>query len=115
MTMGDNTNHIGYYCLRAGRYCSYSNAAGFCTRTAICSDVINDMNQSANIKTTTFTELRGVKGMSIEELKRAISNLEKNIPIINDGGYASIGKNVLQSVLDNYKELLKYKEQENGE
>lgn len=48
--------------------------------------------------------------MTTEELKNAISNLEDSTKHMYDDEMIRVSKKVLVSVLDNYKELLKYKD-----
>lgn len=47
--------------------------------------------------------------MTTEELKNAINNLEDSTKHMYDGEMIRVSKKVLLSVLDNYKELLKYR------
>lgn len=48
--------------------------------------------------------------MTINELEKVISNLEKGLSTTLDGEYVKLRKNVLQGISENYRELLKYKE-----
>ena len=45
--------------------------------------------------------------MTINELEKVISNLEKGLSTTLDGEYVKLRKNVLQGISENYRELLK--------